>query len=449
MEKPVVSIVVPAYNASRYLKKNVESLLQQTMTEFELIYVDDGSKDDTLKVLREYQKKDDRIQIISQDNHGAAHARNTGMQAASGKYVLILDADDFFDTKMLEKTTAEAEKNRLDILIFDCYMYNEQTEEITRGDMAVAYSLLPEKEVFSAEDVPDTIFQTTGTIVWNKLYRRDFLREHDIRFREDIRVIDDYYMEIISLAEAQRIGVLPERLLYYRWNNPESQIGGHESDLPDTECKACEAVYGALIERGKLAAIEGSYIKQAYKACVRSLIRTPRIRFEEIYNKIKYEWLSRLGILDKPETYFYDTYQYEMCKNIQKLNAAEFLLWQIEQTPVVQWGYLFPKEVAVSRKKLVIYGAGNVGKDYYAQAVVSDTCEVTAWVDRRYQELQNIGYPVVSPEKLKNMEYDGILFAMEDEGLAYKIMEELARQGCDRNKMLWIKPRYNLLAGKY
>lgn len=95
MEKPVVSIVVPAYNASRYLKKNVESLLQQTMTEFELIYVDDGSKDDTLKVLREYQKKDDRIQIISQDNHGAAHARNTGMQAASGKYVLILDADDF------------------------------------------------------------------------------------------------------------------------------------------------------------------------------------------------------------------------------------------------------------------------------------------------------------------------------------------------------------------
>ena len=147
--------------------------------DFELIYVDDGSKDDTLTILKEYAEKDKRIKVITQDNHGAGHARNTGMKIASGKYVLVLDADDYFHKEMLQKVVEKAEELSLDICIFDHYMHNEQTGEITNGGIGIVFNLLPEKVVFDAKDIPGYIFQITGANVWNKLYRREFLLKND------------------------------------------------------------------------------------------------------------------------------------------------------------------------------------------------------------------------------------------------------------------------------
>lgn len=447
MGQPIVSVVVAAYNATKYLKQNVDSLLAQTLKNFELIYVDDGSKDDTLKILKNYAEEDERIKVISQDNHGAGHARNTGMRVASGKYVLILDADDFFDSEMLEKTVEEAEKKDLDILIFDQYMYNEQTKETTNGGKSIVFNLLPDKEVFSAKDIPECIFQITGANVWNKLYRREFLNDNNIWFQEGIRVIDDFYLEIISLAEANRIGILPKRFVYYRYNNPTSQIGNVAS-ISDNECKACEAVYSALQEREKLSIVESSYVKLAYDACINSLNRANKERFEEIYVAIKDTWFSRLGLLDKPEKYFNDVYQFQTYYNMQKMNMSEFLLWLIEQTPVTQWKYLFPVDVLSTKKTIAIYGAGAVGKDYYVQAEASNVCEVVAWVDQRYEELRKMGYPVVPPETLKELQCDCILFAFENEGLANRVMQLLLSQGIPEEKMLWIKPRTNFLENK-
>ena len=445
MKRPMVSVVVAAYNAMNYLRQNVESLLAQSMTDFELIYVDDGSKDDTLTVLKEYADRDQRIKVIAQDNHGAGHARNTGMKVARGNYVLVLDADDYFHKEMLQKTVEKAEELSLDICIFDHYMHNEQTGEITNGGKSIVFNLLPEKEVFCAKDIPDYIFQITGVNVWNKLYRREFLVENDIWFQEGIRVIDDFYLEIVSLAQAKRIGVLQERFVYYRYNNPASQISNVAS-ISDNECKACEAVYRTLLAKDLMRGMQSSWTKLAYEACINSLYRTHKARFEEIYVAVKEKWIPALGIEEQPEEYFYDGYQFRTYNNIQNMNMVEFLLWLLEQTPVVKWKYSLPAEVLDKDTRLIIYGAGLVGKDYYAQA--TDLCKVVAWADQRYEELHELGYPVVSPETLHQIEYDCILFAFENEGLANRIMLSLAKNGLCKEKMLWIKPRVNLLENK-
>ena len=103
MSIPLISVIVPMYNAEIYLRQNLDSILNQTLKDIELICVDDGSTDSTLKILKEYQEKDSRIIIIQQKNQKAGIARNNGLKVAKGKYIIFLDADDFFKDTMLEE----------------------------------------------------------------------------------------------------------------------------------------------------------------------------------------------------------------------------------------------------------------------------------------------------------------------------------------------------------
>ena len=112
-----ISIVIPVYNIGKYLGTCLDSLINQTFEDFEAICVNDGSKDDSLKILEEYSKKDSRIKIITQENGGSGSARNNGLSLAQGKYVQFLDGDDYFEPEMLEKLFNLAEKHQEDIAV--------------------------------------------------------------------------------------------------------------------------------------------------------------------------------------------------------------------------------------------------------------------------------------------------------------------------------------------
>ncbi len=112
-----ISVIVPIYNACKHLRPALESILDQTLREIEIICVDDGSTDTSLDMLKIYQKRDSRIRIITETNAGPGHARNNGLKRARGKYVAFLDADDFFEPELLEKLYNRAEENDLDITI--------------------------------------------------------------------------------------------------------------------------------------------------------------------------------------------------------------------------------------------------------------------------------------------------------------------------------------------
>ncbi len=170
----MVSIIIPVYNAEKYIEECLDSLLAQTYPDFEIICVDDGSEDRSLEILRRYENQDGRITVLTQKNQYAGVARNTGMERATGKYLLFLDADDFFCEDMLEQALHEAENKQTEILVFDAYIYDEVRKEVKTGSWTALLADLFGDGVKTAADVADVLYQFTTPSPWNKL----FLREH-------------------------------------------------------------------------------------------------------------------------------------------------------------------------------------------------------------------------------------------------------------------------------
>ena len=219
-----VSVVVPVYNTSRYLRQCVDSLINQTLKNVEFIFVDDGSTDDSVEILKEYQKKDERIKILQQENLYAGVARNNGMRHATGKYIIFLDSDDFFELTLLEQAFRCAEDNRAEIVLFGYNRYDTQTGISTPYE---AISSLPDM-VFSVESVDarldDRFFSKCCAAPWNKLYLRGFIEKHCLRF-QNVRKCNDTYFVLTSLILAERIKYLDRSLVNYRTKNPNSLQG--------------------------------------------------------------------------------------------------------------------------------------------------------------------------------------------------------------------------------
>ncbi len=210
---PEISVVVPVYNVRDYLRKNIESVLSQTYGDFELILVNDGSKDDSLEIIREYEKKDPRIMVIDKPNGGLSDARNAGMQKATGKYIQFIDSDDFIEPELLEKCHAKLEETGADMVIFDIYQYFLAT-----GKKEVVRNSFDENGIYSIETHPELI---TGiqNAAWNKMYRMALFKENDITYPWGC-----YYEDLGTtyrlLARCEKVAFINEPLYDYLQDRP-------------------------------------------------------------------------------------------------------------------------------------------------------------------------------------------------------------------------------------
>ena len=143
-EKIVVSVIIAVYNAEKFLGQCLDSIVGQTLKDIEIICVNDGSTDSSLEILEEYAKKDSRLKVFTKENEGlgGASARNYGLDIACGKYISILDSDDFFELEMLEKAVKKAEATNSDIVVFGGYEYDNRN-----GNTYPVASILGEKEI--------------------------------------------------------------------------------------------------------------------------------------------------------------------------------------------------------------------------------------------------------------------------------------------------------------
>ena len=141
--QPKISVIIPVYNAHDYLRDCINSILNQTLKEIEVICVDDDSTDDSLAILEEYARSDARLKVIHQENGGAGAARNNGLQYAEGEYLSILDCDDFFEQNMLERSYQEAKEKEADILVFGCDFYDTESQTYRPCTYSVHTNLLP------------------------------------------------------------------------------------------------------------------------------------------------------------------------------------------------------------------------------------------------------------------------------------------------------------------
>ena len=145
---PLVSVVVPVYNVDIYLEEMLEGLRNQTLKDIEIICVDDGSTDKSAGIIQNQAQKDTRIKYIRQENQGGGAARNTGIAAADGKYLICLDADDIYEGNMLELLYNQAEKTDADITICEYVVWNMQTNYKSPAK-GIIFENAPDKEVFS------------------------------------------------------------------------------------------------------------------------------------------------------------------------------------------------------------------------------------------------------------------------------------------------------------
>ena len=171
---PEVSVVVPIYNDAEYLPKCVDSILAQTYSDFEVILVNDGSKDDSPAIAESYAEKDSRVRVVHKPNGGLSDARNEGMKYASGKYISFIDSDDFIEPDMLEKCVKALQSADADMVIFDYYQYYQAT-----GRKEVISNRFEEGKIYSLKDTPQ-LLTGIANAAWNKVYRRSLFTQNDI-----------------------------------------------------------------------------------------------------------------------------------------------------------------------------------------------------------------------------------------------------------------------------
>jgi len=241
MNQPLVSIILPVYNAQNHLARCVGSICAQTYRNIEIIILNDGSKDQSLPVCEEFRQKDPRILLVDKANSGVSDTRNLGLKLASGKYVEFVDSDDYLDPDFTERLVAAAEENEADFVIAPYKMVipagASKPEQVLDkiqdelGVMSVArppevreYGFLPagvyDKDTFALRlmDKPASYFYS---VLWNKLYRRDILTGNDIQFVSEMRWAEDLVFNLRYIQYAERF-VAIDKPGYYYVQNPQS-----------------------------------------------------------------------------------------------------------------------------------------------------------------------------------------------------------------------------------
>ncbi len=237
---PLVSIIIPVYNVEKYLGQCLTSILSQTYSNIEVICVNDGSKDNSLAILKDFVSKDCRIKVYNIDNAGVSNARNIGLGAASGSKLMFVDADDWIDSDCIEKLVIYSMQNECDIVMFP--YISERNSGSLKRDLFPDESFFVDNECrrlarlligpIDNEVTSPTRLDSYGT-VWGKLYSRDILNDISFEDLKKIGTAEDTLFNMFVFKRAKVVGYCPETYYHYRRNNASSLTGGFIPKLKD------------------------------------------------------------------------------------------------------------------------------------------------------------------------------------------------------------------------
>ncbi len=215
-----ISVIVPVYNVEKYLQECMESILNQTLEDLEIICINDGSTDSSFEILNSYAKQDKRITVINKPNSGYGHTMNAGLNTASGEYIGIIESDDFAAKNMFEDLYKLAKENDADIVKSDWFHYwskNKFARKNNRISSAKAFKLTNSKE--------DKSLLRINPSVWSAIYKREFLNKYNIRFLETPGAsYQDIGFSFKVFALARRVIFTDKAYIYYRQDNINSSV---------------------------------------------------------------------------------------------------------------------------------------------------------------------------------------------------------------------------------
>lgn len=387
--KAKISIIVPIYGVEEYLPQCINSILAQTYKNLQIILVDDGSKDNSGKICDEYAATDSRIEVIHQANGGLVSARKSGLCVADGDYVGFVDGDDYIETVMYAKMLEGAVSSEADVYHAG---YRKNEEEEVRGTGDAEEIILDDSN--RSEIIRRLIFdldkgQIMSPCLCFKLFKRDIIRKAYSYVPDN----QSYGEDLLALTKCIYLSdkIVVSREGYYHYRVRSDSI---------------------MNKVGKNALLRGNGLRQ----CMEDILRDEG-GYEYLKEAIDTYWLT--GIIDDLKKILFDGIRVFNCNFIDKLKD----------------------------KRIVLYGAGAVGKDYYAQMRLYKNIDITKWVDRNFQEAECEYCDINSPNDILDVGFDYIVVAILNPNLADDIASALEASGISKDKILWEKPVLSSVMG--
>ena len=322
-DMPKISVIMPVYNAERYLDRALDSVLEQTLEDFEFICVNDGSTDASADILRERQMQDKRIQVYEQSNQGAGIARNMGLGHAKGEYLLFLDSDDIFHPDMFRQMYNRCVQENLDVVVCRSNRF-ELGREGARLPIpyALQKKLLPKKQPFRALDVQRDFFNAFVWWPWDKMFRRNFICRERLSF-QGLRTTNDLYFVVTAMLLAKRISYIDEVLVSHQICNTDSLEGSREKS---SKCfyEALLKVQEFLLTKGFYQHFQQDFINYCLSFSLWQVDTLHGEKHKELLNfMVRVGW-PNLGVDQPRRDYFYKQADYEnFCRKMGRENKKD------------------------------------------------------------------------------------------------------------------------------
>lgn len=407
-----VSVIMPLYNAEKYLEECLDSVMAQTFTDFELICVNDASTDDTLEIAERFWAKDSRIKILNNDvRSGAAYARNKGMEEAQGEYLAFLDGDDIFDEGMLGAAYQTAIDCMADIVMYE---YKHVPSELINRKLKVSHSK-SYRERYSKRPFSILEYEPYECLNWalspcNKIYRREFVQKHRLTF-QNLPSSNDVYFVCMALMLSERSLLLDDErvMVYARDHGGPDRISADRD--PMCAYRAFLHIAEELKARGLFDSLYACFYYRFFRA-MKSALRQCKMeeRAKEFYGFLREKGLDEICSVSGDCTDKLDMFiRTEMERfRMQDFDSGWYkeepgLKMELSQKPNAEKVTALFEEYKRANKKVGIWGVGANGVSVLAFCR-KNHLQVDMVIDRAEEKQGCIveGYPVEEPERIKD-----------------------------------------------
>ena len=320
---PKVSVIIPVYNVGEYLRECLDSVINQTLKEIEIICVDDGSTDNSLDILKEYAAKDKRITVLTQPNCNAGKARNEGLAIAKGTYVGFVDSDDYISADMYQKLYTKAYEGQTDICICEFNIIDSNTKHVLNKAgitkwFAQKFTRNTDSNLLVHSHAP--ILQITNPAPWNKIYNRHFLIKNGIKFQSIIST-NDVAFTCTALCCAKIIGLIEEPLYFYRTNTRKSLTDTKDSNL---YCfyEAIQELHNRLTKLQKFQSFQQSFINAIIGHCLYNFDKVNNANKNTLKNLFVKELFPKYNITQENLSIIYSSVYKDKVKDFLTLSST-------------------------------------------------------------------------------------------------------------------------------
>ena len=285
-----ISVIIPVYNVEDYLEKCLDSIINQTLKDIEIICVNDESTDESLDILEKYSKLDERIIVISQKNNGAGSCRNKGIDIAKGEYISFVDSDDWLELNALEELYENAINNSSDIVLFNSIEHKPNNNFRERIYLPKNKCIDYNNFTFNHKLYKNFVLNKSF-VIWDKLYKTSFLKENNLKF-EYYRVFEDVKFHIECMILANKISYLPKILYNYNKKNASSTISSTVFTKSLIIFDVFDGVEQFLKENNYFEEFKTNYLKFKIIESKNNLNRTTLDCKEQFFKRMKKEFLK-------------------------------------------------------------------------------------------------------------------------------------------------------------